>query len=822
MQHPTSCCRLLPLARAVACVSVALAAPVAAANSLVLEEVIVTAERRESTLQDTPIAVTAFSSDKIAELGIYSVADIGGLAPNTNIQKQPSSNANMSIYIRGVGSGESSVIIDPKTSFYIDGIYSSKTVGAVFDIVDLERIEVLRGPQGTLFGRNSTGGAVNVTTVKPSGNLGAALEAGVGNDGYHRLAGSVDLPQLADMLSVKLSAMSSEYDGWAKNTAESAEQSELGGEDSTGFRAALRLESVDSLVLDYAYDRTDNTYVPVPWQVTHVHTELYNGITTTPFPFALLGGDLYRQMAADIGDPDHRRERFYYENYGDEQLDVEGHTFTAQWDINPFTIKYIFGDRETEMSRGDAPLGGGTYYARDLFWADLNPALAVGDVVAKDAFTAYNEKTSVELTTHELQVIGDAFGGRVQYTGGLFYYEEQTFEYNPQRFNLPIQLLIGSFPAPLQSLYQSFGYCDENLVCFGSQQLPFLDPTGAADPNLNGFADFAYGQETKSKAAYGQVTWSISQRIDLSAGLRYTEDDKEAFLFNEDFGHAALSDAFVGDDQWDNLSYLLRMNWAMSDDISFYGTFSTGYNGGGFNARASSEASFRTPFAEEELQSFEVGMKSEWMDSRVRANLALFYNDYTDIQIAQFEAGSGGASSNIVNAGDATYQGLEVDLTAILAEGWLLDFNYGYLDAQFNEYLALDPATNEFVDISDRTTVTRAPEHNANLGLQYDFRPFSFGVLSARVDVSYTDEFVYHVFNNQYDSTDAHTLVNARLSLSDVPVNRDGVLRFSLWGKNLTDEEYRQWGIDFGSLGYAGGTYNRPTTYGIDVTYRFR
>jgi len=180
-------------------------APVAAQGAA-LEEVVVTAQRQETMLQDTPIAVTAFSRQKIQDLGIFDVSDIGSLAPNTNIQKQPSSNSNMSIYVRGVGSGETSLMVDPKVSFYIDGVYMSKTVGAVFDIADMESVEVLRGPQGTLFGRNSTGGAINVTTVKPSGELGVALEASAGNDGYQRFRVSVDLPKMGDMFSAKLTA----------------------------------------------------------------------------------------------------------------------------------------------------------------------------------------------------------------------------------------------------------------------------------------------------------------------------------------------------------------------------------------------------------------------------------------------------------------------------------------------------------------------------------------------------------------------------------------------------------------------------------------
>ena len=156
---------LTPIAAAVLATAFIPAAPPAQAQELGLEEVIVTAQRRETSLQDTLIAITAFSGEKLMDLGVFDLTDLGSRAPNTNIQKQPSSNSNMSIYIRGIGSGETSLMVDPKTSFYLDGVYMSKTVGAVFDIVDLQSVEVLRGPQGTLFGRNSTGGALNVTTI---------------------------------------------------------------------------------------------------------------------------------------------------------------------------------------------------------------------------------------------------------------------------------------------------------------------------------------------------------------------------------------------------------------------------------------------------------------------------------------------------------------------------------------------------------------------------------------------------------------------------------------------------------------------------------
>jgi len=834
MPHDRTPIRHHRLLLALAVSAAPLTSPVHAADQpMALEEIIVTAQRRETALQDTPIAVTAFGADRIADLGVYDMTDIGSLAPNTNIQKQPSSNSNMSIFIRGVGSGETSLMVDPKTSFYIDGVYMSKTVGGVFDIVDLERIEVLRGPQGTLFGRNSTGGAVNVTTAKPTGELGGKVDASIGNDGYQRIMGSLDLPKMADMLSVKLSGMTMKYDGWADNDYPYGKiqvndktydlEQDLASEDNQSFRIAMRLEPVDNLTIDYAYDDTDNEGVPAPFQITKVKDSLYNGFTTTPFPFTFLGGPLYQQMAATVGDPKDRRENYELDSVTNEWLEVEGHTLTLAYDLDAVTLKYIFADRKTQSGYGSTDLDGGNYFAPDLLWGDLSGSVPPGTPIAKPGFIAAIDKGSIDLTTHEFQLIGDAFNERLQYTGGVFYYEEKVYQSNPQSYSIPINFIVASpSAAALVPLYQAFGYCDADVVCQGTQQLPFPFPDAGADPNSNGYVDFIYGQDTESWAGYGQATYSLTEQLDFTAGVRYTEDEKDAFLFNESLNMVTIDDKLTNDDKWDNWSYLFTVNYAFTEEVNAYATYSTGFNSGGFNSRAASLSAWESVIDKEEIDSYELGLKSQWLDNRVRANVALFYNDYDGIQIAQFEAGTGGASSRIVNAGAATMQGVELDLVALLAPGLTLDLTYGYLDAEFDEYLALDPSTNEQVDISNVTTMPRAPENTANIGLQYEFQPFSFGTLSARVDATYTDEMVWHPFNNQYDTTDDRTLVNARLTLGDIAVAESGSLRISAWGKNLTDEEYREWGIDFGSLGFAGDVYGRPRTYGLDVSYVFR
>ena len=801
--------------------ALALAVPIGAAlppsglaqEGAVLEEILVTAQRRETALQETPVAITVFGGERIQDLGIFNVADLSGRAPNTTTLKQPASTSNTSLRIRGVGSGETSLLVDPKAGLYIDGAYLSKTVGAVFDLVDLESMEVLRGPQGTLFGRNSTGGALNITTAKPSGEFGMKLQASAGNDGYQRYMGSIDLPQFGEVLSAKVSGMLKKTDGWANNTYP-GQQSDLGSEDNEAFRIALRLQPNDQLTLDYAYDDTDKESVPAPFQILKVKDSLYNGFTTTPFPFAALGGELFAAMAAGVGDPDQRRDEFALDNIGLSYLEVQGHTFTATLDLEAVTIKYIFADRETQQYNDGSDLDGGAYLARDLFYGG-------GMAVPTPGFHASIAEGYVEMTTHELQMFGDLMEGRLSYTLGYYNYEEEVYQDNPQTFGLPIAFLAGRDPL-LAFAYGFGGFCNVvpgvGPVCVGSQRLPLPFPFPGADPNLNGFVDFVYGQDSESWALYGQFTYALTDQLEVTGGLRYTDDEKEAFLFNENLGLTSVDQRLENARSWDNLSYLLNLNYAVNEDLHVYFTHSTSYNAGGFNARAGSVSGFTFAVDEEEVSAIDAGLKAEWLNGRVRTNLALFRNKFDDLQIAQFEAGSGGASSRLVNAGKATYQGIELDAVAILAEGLIADFNFGYLDAEFDEYVARNPGTDQEQDIADATTVP-APETTASIGLQYDFRPTPMGTLSLRFDATHTGKVRYHPFQNQYDSAKSRWLLDARASLNDIDLG-GGDLRISLWIKNLADEEYREWGIDFASLGYAGATWGQPRTYGIDLVYQ--
>lgn len=802
--------------------------PVAAqpeGRATALEEIVVTAQRREASLQDTPISITAFTEAKLADIGAFDVTRVADFTPNVLMLKQPSSNVGMNLAIRGIGEGDPAVTADPKVGLYIDGVYTSKTASAVFDVIDLERIEVLRGPQGTLFGRNSTGGAVNVITRKPSGTLATRLEGSLGNYGYSRMGGSIDLPAVADV-ATKISYARKRTDGWADNnyTGPAVQpaldvEEDLGSQDNESYRIALRWTPREDLTIDYSYYNVDYTGVPTPHQIVAVKTSMYDGFNVTPFDFAAFGGSLYQQMARNVGDPDKRKRDFDFETQTEEYLEVDSHTFTAEWSATDhLAIKYIYANRDTSFGYGGNDLDGGAYTARDLFYGVFQ---GNSGAIPTAGFAA-SDTSEIDMETHEFQFIGDALDDRLKYTAGVFFYEENTREENPQTLALPIAFVAqqGAFTPDIGQLYDAAGFCPAayyGYLCVGTQRLPI---PGATDSGIAGMIDNAWGQKSESVAIYGQGTYAITEELELTLGVRYTEDEKDAFLFNQNMSGYTRESPIRAGEEWNNTSYLANLRYAVTDEASVYLSYSTGYNSGGFSARATNAPAFQAPFDKEEVEAWEMGLKSQWWDNRARLNMAVFHNTFTDLQVPQFEAGAGGSSSRTVNAGEMTLQGIEIDAVIVPVEGFTIDLSYGYLHHEFDEYIQRNPATDLLEDISDRVTLPHAPENSASLGLQYDFTPFSFGALSARVDVSYKDKVVFHPFQNQYDSTDDRTLVDARLSLNDIAVGAGkGTLRVSLWGKNLGDEEYRAYGIDWGSLGFAGVNFGEPRTYGMDVVY---
>lgn len=292
--------------------------------------------------------------------------------------------------------------------------------------------------------------------------------------------------------------------------------------------------------------------------------------------------------------------------------------------------------------------------------------------------------------------------------------------------------------------------------------------------------------------------------------MRYTEDTKELTSLDS-------PDRNSNEEDWDEFTWDATLNYFWTDDVSTYAKIATGYSAGGIPSAAYTDEDLGKTADPEFVTDYEFGVKSEWLGNRLRLNAAVFYYDYEDIQITDWQDGA----TVLTNAGEATLKGLELDIVAVPIEGLTVSASYGYLDFEYDRYDETDPVTGVVTDIASTAVPPFSPEHSANLIVEYAFDPFSFGALTAALMGTYTDGFVFNPKNTTRDNVDSYSLLNARVTLSDMKV-LNGQLQVSAWGKNLTDEEYREWGTDFGSLGFAANVFGDPRTWGVDIIYEYR
>ena len=770
-------------------------------RSAEIEEVIVTAQKVEESLQDTPVSVSAFGADELMQIGVSEAKDVANFTPGLTMRKQSSSQDNYAVGIRSVSSGETALAIDPTVGIYQDGVYIARSTGAAFDIVDLQRIEVLRGPQGTLFGRNTIGGAINIITAKPKGEFAfkqALTYAARNKRVYHT---TVDTPAVGNV-AAKFSVRTSKHDGQYESVYTG---NTLGSGEAQAFRAAFNWVPREDLSVDYIYDKSDRESNSATTQLGHVRS-------TYASPSSPTFGGAYYVAAAAGADPERRGKLFMTNDSGDETAsDIDGHAVTVSWDwLENSTVKSISSYREWDsLSRatqfGSFPVTFGTMF--DLsgrFGAAFTPVPG-GTLIP--IFSA-QRVSSQQQWSQEFQVTGTFMDEKLRYNVGLYYFEEQADETNPQAFVLPTCVAASSVCTPGNAAFNA-GLIGTSV--FIGQ--PF----------------FAYGTDNSSAALYGQFTYNVIPDLDVTLGYRYTRDEKETTLTNTLNG-ATTPSTVTDDDSWSNFNPSLIVDYRFNEEVSSYFKVSTGYRSGGYNVRASTTADFRTPFDEENIISYEVGVKSDLLDRKLRLNASVFHTEYEDRQVAQFTAGSGGASTNIVNAGENTVDGFELEALYMPFIGARVIATYAYLDVDNEEFITtkVNPVTGfpvgtSNVDIAGNGALDNvyAPQHDASLALEYTFAPREWGQLTLRVDTTYTDEISFHPQLNLFDESDDHQLVNARATLTDIPVFKEGNVTIAAWGKNLENKEYRDFGIDFGQLGFAVNNYGELRSWGLDFIYEY-
>lgn len=750
-----------------ACVSLAaVAAPAfaqqAAQAPASLEEIVVTAQKRSESLQNTPVAVSAITAAAIEQRGITDISTLTAIAPNIAVTTAPASSSNTAIFIRGIGDQEPVLTSDAPVGIYVDGIVLGRSTGAVFDLVDLERIEVLRGPQGTLYGRNTIGGAVNFITAKPGQEFGIKQRFTYGSWDQWQSRTTLDTGMLGNTgLRAKFSYVHRQQDGYV-NDPTAAGNRDPGALNIDAVRAAVAFDQGGAFRADYSFDFNHRESIAPAYQATVIRPDVLAFLNNSPS----LGG------AAPVVSTS-RLKRLALDGDGLLTDKVWGHTLTLEVDLSDnTTLRSLTGYRKwRNVDRGDDLDG-----QAGILGQMVDPIILAGGpfiptgVEPVSLFYSDNRRRQHQWT-QEFNLLG-SIGDRLEYVLGLFYFKEKSREENPQ---FPTIVLSPVFATTVQTL-------------------------------------LSFQHRSRSQAAFGQLTYELTDQFSVTGGLRYTSDRKSLDQFAP----------FPRDltRKFDQFNWTVSADYKLTEDVLAYARVATGYKAGGFNARSSNSG-----YKPEDLTSYELGLKSELFDRRVRLNGAIFYAKHEDLQIQQFQAGSQGSTSVTVNAGQADYKGIELEGQALLMDGLILSGAFGYIDRKYKQFLILDPMTNQIVDVADTARFPFSSSLTWNAALQYELPRFDFGQVSARIEYNYRGKVYFHPTLvgtplNDEIAGQARGLLDARLTLSEVSfIGADASI--AVWAKNLTDKAYRVHGIDFGALGYGGNVYGEPRSFGVDLNFNF-
>ncbi len=758
-----------------------------------LEEMIVTARRREESLQSTPVAVSAFSGAALELRGIHSADALTHFVPNLQFDgAAPLSGAayNATVFIRGVGQNDFAIFSDPGVAVYLDGVYLGRSIGGVLDLVDLERVEVLRGPQGTLFGRNTIGGAVNVVTRAPESIGSGELALTAGNLSRREARATLNVP-IDDTLATRLTAATLHRDGYATRLSNG---DSLGDKDTTLARLQTRWRPSEQFVAKLALDTTRVRQQSAPLTLIDVadsgvpFLNLYNALVAPGLGVIAPSG----VSAIDGSWITDQIDTTYATGASVNNLDSWGVSIDLESQFRNTNLRSITAWRELEA-----------VFARD---GDNTP-LAYRETFNNDRQEQFSQ---------ELQWSGTSADAGLEWLIGAYLFEERASERGR-----------ATLAPGLYAALESLTLASDETWCglAGANPRPMdecpsaLRYGGAAYHDNNVLADLDVDLHTavtnRSFALFGQSTLRLSERWSATAGLRWTRDEKQVALEHQRrasglhiVGAPSGPQRFTA--AWSQLTPKLGFEWQSTPDVLVYLSYARGYKSGGFNGRPLVNAQeVRTPYDPEVVDSHELGLKSRLFDGRMTMNTAWFYNTYRDMQLS-----INATPQNFVrNAGTARIRGAELELVARVTP--LLDANLalGYLDAQ---YARLDPQLSTLQPpLTLDKSFVKAPDWTASLGMQLQF-PLRVGTLVMRGDYSYKSTVYHDVFNDPRIEQPSHGVLHARAVFT--PANAHWEV--TLFGSNLTDERYRLSGNTSAAFGLAESTFAAPREIGVTVRLR--
>ena len=702
-----------------------------------LEEVVVTARKREENLQSTPISVTALSGEAMANAGINELTAIDQQTPNLSFTVGTGGGgSSVNAYVRGVGETDFIITTDPAVGLYLDGVYLARAFGANMELKDIGQIEVLRGPQGSLFGKNSIGGAINVTTRKPDGSTSAEIGLSAGSYDLQELS-LYGQTALTDTLAASVSYLQKTADGWQKRPGPDA-----GDIDLATARVILNWVPNDdfesTLSLDWnQQEQTGYPNVMLSFQDGSFFGDLWNTLNPGS-PCCTPNADIDRSGA---GGP-----------LPEDDVDGRGINWTNTWVAGDIQLKSITGYREMKA-----------VFGRD---GDNSLSNYSGD-------THDQEHSQF---SQELQLTGNHES--FNWIAGAYYFEEESKD--------DTDLII------IQGIGTSINY----------------DNT----------------QDAKSYALYGHATYHLTESLDVFAGIRYTQEQKDFYqqISSYDFGTPHVFPApgapadsckfdpatatFDCSQDWSNTSPKIGVMYQYSDDVMTYAHVSRGFRSGGFNGRAFGSPSDMQEYEPEIMTSYETGFKAELFDKSLRLNMSLFYNDYKDIQVLITRA----ASVATENASQASIKGLELEATWLPTSQWQIDIGAGILSDDSDGWV---DATGDYTD----TELKHTPDYNFNLASEYEFDLGGNGTLVLRGDMKYQSEYYLNSVNTESLQVNGHTLFNAGLIYRPQSDNWS----IALQGRNLSDKRVLNSGFDGSAFfGFIEGNYNAPRTYVVNFNYK--
>ncbi len=769
-------------------ISASLCMPIAQAQ--ILEEVIVTAQKKSENLQDTPISISAFNEEALSEFRINALDDIARTSPSVTFAPYPTSNNLLIMYIRGQGVGDpAQITIDGSVGIYLDGFYLSRPQGSTFDLADLERVEVLRGPQGTLYGRNTTGGAVNLISRQPSGEFRFNQKLTFGSRDEFRSLSTFDFPEWRS-ISTKLSILASTIDGYVDNPGDGED---FGMEEELAGRFDARWEASDNFSADLIIEAGRMEGAP-----NYHQNPAWNGqmiaVGDTTYTYH---EDASEAKTTAYRPVDLRKSRTDSEFYG----------LTLNWDISDsLTLRSLTG-------------------YRDLEWRAFQDfAEALGFITSTDpnfplqpfpiSFESDNGIKGDQFS-QEFNLLGENEAGTINYVAGLYYFKEEN-----DSTGIGQQSAVGT----VNNIERFVTAESESYAAYGQ----FTWSPAAMDSRLHLTLG---GRYTYDKRSAGR---------DLLT------------LVNGEIDEARTQFGAENDDDYDEFNPSFSLAYDFNEDINAYLRVATGYKAGGSSESAPVDQ-FSNTVDPETVTSYELGIKSYLFNRHLRLNAAIFESQFEDMQFNFGVDPQDASVVQSYNAGEATIRGVEADLTWQPIERLNLSLQYAYLDTDLEEVIALpgtifdpeaNPAAEGFSEVGDNIassfTIPYAPEHSVLIAADANLYSGSSFDLRLHVDYRYQSS-VYGgatageaVPGRDNLKIESYGTLNARLSLA-YEFERGDYLEVAAWGENVLDEEYRQQVIGLGSVapvqnqvgqiiyGYVqrATVWAQPARFGIDINYRY-